>query len=53
MEEFSQTANKSLTGTLMGTFTTMKFDGSFTIHEHVIEMKNVAARLKCFGLEVE
>ena len=31
----------------------MKFDGSRTMHEHVIEMTNVAARLKSLGMEVE
>jgi len=44
--ECSQTANKSLTGTLMSTLTNMKFDGSCTMHKHVIEMTNIAARLK-------
>ena len=43
--EHSQIADKSLAGTLMSTLTTMKFDGSRTMHEHVIEMKNIAARL--------
>ncbi|KAH0774680.1 hypothetical protein KY290_011817 [Solanum tuberosum] len=37
----------------MGTLTTMKFDGSRTMHEHVIEKTNVAARLKSLGMEVE
>jgi hypothetical protein len=27
--------------TLMSTLTTMKFDGSRTIHEHIIEMTNI------------
>ena len=53
VEESSQTTDKSLVGTLMGTLTTMKFDGSRTMHEHVIEMTNVAARLKSLGMEVE
>ncbi|XP_047261183.1 uncharacterized protein LOC124894629, partial [Capsicum annuum] len=53
VEESFQTADKSLAGTLMGTLTTMKFDGSRTIHEHVIEMTNIAARLKSLGIEVE
>ncbi|PHT33992.1 Alpha-amylase 3, chloroplastic [Capsicum baccatum] len=53
VEESSQTADKSLAGTLMGTLTTMKFDGSCTIHDYVIEMTNIAARLKCLGMEVE
>ena len=53
VEESSQTADKSLAGTLMGTLTTMKFDGSRTMHEHVIEMTNIATRLKSLGMEVE
>jgi hypothetical protein len=35
VKERSQTADKSLAGTLMGTLTTMKFDGSRTMHDHV------------------
>ena len=53
MEESSQTADKSLAGTLMSTLTTRKFDGSRTMHEHIIEMTNVATRLKSLGMEVE
>jgi len=33
--------------------TTMKFDGSRTMHEHVIEMTNIAARLKSLGMAVD
>ncbi|PHU25394.1 hypothetical protein BC332_03726 [Capsicum chinense] len=44
VEESSQTANKSLARTLVGTLITMKFDGSRTMHEHVIEMTNITAR---------
>ncbi|XP_047252363.1 uncharacterized protein LOC124887209 [Capsicum annuum] len=53
VEESFQTADKSLVGTLMGTLTTMKFDGSRTMHKLVIEMTNIAARLKSLGMEVE
>ena len=49
VEERSQTADKSLAGTLI----TMKFDGSRTMHEHVIEMTNIAARLKSMGMAVD
>jgi len=52
VEECSQTADKSLAGKLMSTLTTMKFDGSRTMHEHVIEMTNIAARLKSLGMRV-
>ncbi|PHT97730.1 Serine carboxypeptidase-like 40 [Capsicum chinense] len=52
VKESSQTADKSLAGTLMGTLTTMKFDSSRTMHKHVIEMINIA-RLKSLGMKVE
>ena len=53
VKESFQTADTYLAETLMGTLTTMKFDGSRTMHEHVIEMTNVAARLKSLVMEVE
>ncbi|KAL1321199.1 hypothetical protein AAHE18_14G111300 [Arachis hypogaea] len=53
VEERSQIADKSLGGTLMGTLTTIKFDGSRTMYEHVIEMTNIAARLKSLGMKVD
>ena len=53
VEERSQTADKSLAETLMSTLTTMKFDGSRTMHEHVIEMTNIAARLKFLEMAVD
>ena len=37
----------------MDTLTTMKFDGSRTMHENVIEMTNVVAKLKSLETEVE
>ncbi|XP_074267582.1 uncharacterized protein LOC141590996 [Silene latifolia] len=54
VEESSQSdsADKSLAGTLMSTLTTMKFNGSRTMHEHVVEMTNIAARFKTMGMEV-
>ena len=48
--ECSQIADKSLAGTLMSAPTTMKFDSSHTMHEHVIEMTNIAVRLKTLGI---
>jgi len=50
--ECSQTPDKSFARTLMSTLTTMKFDGSRSMHEHVIEMTNIAARLKTLGMDV-
>ena len=48
--EYSQTADKSVVGTLMSTLAIMKFDGSRTMYEHVIEMTNIVARLKTLGI---
>jgi len=45
VEECSQTADKSLAETLMSTLTTMKFDYLRNMHEHVIEMTNIATDL--------
>jgi len=53
VEERSQTADKYLPGTLMSTLTTTKFDGSRTMHEHVIEMTNIVTRLKSLGMAVD
>ena len=53
VEERSHITDKSLAGTIMSTLTTMKFDGSRTMHEHVIEMTNLSARLKSLGMEVD
>ena len=35
----SDTADKSIVGTLMGTLTTMKFDDGRTMYEHLTEIK--------------
>ena len=46
VEELSQIADKFLVGTLMSILTTIIFDGSHSMHEHVIEMTNIETRLK-------
>ncbi|XP_044475754.1 uncharacterized protein LOC123203468 [Mangifera indica] len=53
VEERSQTADKSLVGTLMSTLTTMKYDGSRTMHDHVLEMINLATKLRTLGMNVD
>ena len=53
VEECSQTTDRSLVGTLMGTLATFKFDGSCTMHENVIKMANIAIRLKSLGMDVD
>ncbi|PIN16215.1 hypothetical protein CDL12_11132 [Handroanthus impetiginosus] len=49
----SQTADKTFASKLMSTLTNMKFDRSCTMHEHVLEMTNLAARLKTFIMVVD
>ena len=46
MGDHFQTAEKSLAGTLMAKLTTTKFDGMRGMHEHVLEMTNLAAQLR-------
>ena len=52
MEKCFQT-NKSLVRTLIGNLTTVKFDVSCTMHEHVIEITNIVARLKSLRINVD
>ena len=52
MGERSQIADKFVPGTLMSTLTTINFDGSRTMYEHVIEMTNIATRLKTLEMIV-
>jgi len=37
----------------MNTLTTIKFDDSRTMHEHVIEMTNIATKLKSIGMTID
>ncbi|KAF1862548.1 hypothetical protein Lal_00014087 [Lupinus albus] len=53
VKERSQTSDKSLVEILMSILTTMKFDCSHTMHEHVIEMTNIAARITPMGMDVD
>jgi len=48
--ECSQISDKFVVETLMSILTTIKFDGSHTMYEHVIEMTNIARRLKTLGM---
>ena len=54
VEERSQLdfSDMSLFCILMGTLTTIKFDGSCTMHQHVIEIINIVTKLRPMGLEV-
>ena len=49
----SQTADKSLAGALMAKLTTMKYDGSRTMHAHIVEMTSLSAKLKSLGMTVD
>ena len=52
VEKRSQTIDKSFASTLMSTLITMKYNGSCTMHEHVLEMTTLAAKLKILGMNV-
>lgn len=43
-------ANKSLTGILMAELMSMKYNRLRSMQEHIIEMTNIATRLKTLGL---
>ena len=53
MEECFHSADKSLARTLMAELTTMKFDGTRGMHEHILEMSNLAVKLKALGMNVD
>ncbi|XP_019228950.1 PREDICTED: uncharacterized protein LOC109210035 [Nicotiana attenuata] len=53
VEERFRSTDKSLAGTLMAELTTMKFDGSRSMQNHIIEMTNIAARLQTLEMKVD
>ncbi|KAG8390191.1 hypothetical protein BUALT_Bualt01G0057900 [Buddleja alternifolia] len=53
VEDRFRSADKSLAGTLMAELTTMKYDGSRSMQQHILEMTNTAARLKSLGMTVD
>ena len=53
LEDRFHSADKSLVGILMAKLTTMKFDGTHRIHENILEMSNLAAKLKALGMNVD
>ncbi|XP_023638903.1 uncharacterized protein LOC111830638 [Capsella rubella] len=53
IEERFKTADKSLAGKLMADLTTIKYDGTRSMHEHCIEMTNLAPKLKILGMSVD
>ncbi|XP_009630499.4 uncharacterized protein LOC107815912 [Nicotiana tabacum] len=53
VKEHFRSADKSLAGTLMIELTTIKFDGSRSMQNHITEMTNIAARLQTLGMKVD
>ncbi|XP_049394460.1 uncharacterized protein LOC125858676 [Solanum stenotomum] len=53
VEERFRSADTSLAGTLMAELTTMKLDGSRSMQNHIIEMTNIAARLRTLRMKVD
>ena len=53
LEKKSQITNKLLASTLMRRLTTMKYDGSCTLQEHVLEITTLVVKLKNLGLNVD
>ena len=53
VEERFQSADTSLTETLIKKPTTKKFDDAHGIHEHILEMINLATKLKALGMNVD
>ncbi|GJX36333.1 hypothetical protein Tco_0247890 [Tanacetum coccineum] len=53
VEEKFRYADKVLAGTFMAQLTPMKFDGSKSMQQHVLDMTNTAARLKTLVMNVD
>lgn len=53
VEEHSQTVDKSLASTLMSTLITMKYANSRIMHEHVLEIKTLVAKLRTLGMDMD
>ena len=54
VKEYSQSdiTDKSIVGNLMSELTTIKFDWSKPIHDHVTSMTNKATKLRTMGMDV-
>ena len=53
VEERFRSIDKSLTGTLTAKLNTMKFDGTRRMHKHILEISNLAAKLKALRMNVD
>ena len=52
VEQQFQTSDKALAGTLMATLTTKKYNGMGGIHEHIMELNNIAEQLQDIDMTV-
>ncbi|XP_028054708.1 uncharacterized protein LOC114258900 [Camellia sinensis] len=52
IEEQFVSSNKALASTLMNKLSGMKHNNSKSVREHIIEMRDIAARLKSLGIEI-
>ena len=52
IEQQFQTSDKALAGTLMATLTTKKYNGMSGIHEHIMELNNIAEQLQDIDMTV-
>ncbi|XP_049370605.1 uncharacterized protein LOC125835516 [Solanum verrucosum] len=53
VREYLKFVEECFRSTLMAELTTMKFDGSRSMQNHIIEMTNIAARLRTLGMKVD
>ena len=53
MEERFRSADKSLVVTLMAELTTMKFDGTRRMHDHILVMSNLDAKHKALRMNMD
>ncbi|KAG5561292.1 hypothetical protein RHGRI_004353 [Rhododendron griersonianum] len=51
-EDCFKFADKSLVGTIIAELTTMKYDGSHGVQEHILNMYDKAAMLATLGIQV-
>ncbi|CAD5196143.1 unnamed protein product [Musa acuminata subsp. malaccensis] len=53
IEDRFKSADKSLAGTLMKELATAQYDGTRGIQDHILNMADIAAKLKTLGMNVD
>ncbi|KAJ0099970.1 hypothetical protein Patl1_20333 [Pistacia atlantica] len=53
VEDRFRSANKSLSTTLMSCLTAIKYDDSRSMHDHLIEIMNIATKLRRLGMAID